>query len=428
MYISINVDTDFELTSLIDLPKYKIIMESAGMKINKSALAREFGVDRRTIDKYLNGYQPRKTRKRRSKIDDFYPIISLLLSKESKQKFYYKRILWQYLKDQHALTCSQSHFRKYISSKPEFQSYFDRGKAKKGTSAIIRYETPPGKQAQFDWKENIKYITKDGDVLYINIGVLLSSFSRLRFYLLTISRSQQILMSFLTEAFERMGGAPQTLLVDNMKSVMDHPRTPYTKGIVNERFDHFAKDYGFQVKPCVAGKPQTKGKVETIMKLLDEIHAYQGVLDYEGLHQLVEKLCERANYSYHQGTGKIPILMFEKEKNLLNPLPKKVIRDSYKIPHKRVTVNPASMITYLSHQYSVPPEYIGKQVKLQVHDQYIHIYYNTDLIARHAISESKLNVQSDHYQTILSNAHHYEETEDWAKKNLEAIGAVYNNE
>ncbi|MBM7707811.1 hypothetical protein JOD03_002760 [Chryseomicrobium aureum] len=58
------------------------------MKINKSELARELGVNRRTIEKYLMGFIPKRTRNKRSKIDEYYSIISILLSEDSKQKFY----------------------------------------------------------------------------------------------------------------------------------------------------------------------------------------------------------------------------------------------------------------------------------------------------------------------------------------------------
>lgn len=52
------------------------------------------------------------------------------------------------------------------------------------------------------------------------------------------------------------------------------------------------------------------------MKLLDEIHAYQGKFNYEELHSFVQQLCNRINHQYHQGTGKIPILHIQKERNL----------------------------------------------------------------------------------------------------------------
>src|SRR5699024_9292879 len=110
---------------------------------------------------------------------------------------------------------------------------------------------------------------------------------------------------FPTESFEAIGGVPKTILVDNMKTVMDESRTAHKPGVVNERFYQFSKDFGFDVQPCVAYSPRTKGKVEAPMKILDEIHAYQGKFTYEELHQFIHELCDRVNHEYHKGTGKI---------------------------------------------------------------------------------------------------------------------------
>ena len=62
---SLNKENNFKLNSLEDLEKFKVMMDRSNLKINKSQLAREFGVDRRTIDKYLNGYK-RKNKKNTS--------------------------------------------------------------------------------------------------------------------------------------------------------------------------------------------------------------------------------------------------------------------------------------------------------------------------------------------------------------------------
>lgn len=426
MHISLNVDVTFEIKSLSDLPKFKQMMEYMKMKINKSKLAEELGVDRRTIDKYLKGFVPKRKREKPSKIDPYYEVIAILLSEDSKQVFYYRRMLWQYLKDNHGLECGASTFRAYIARTPEFNAYFEEDKRIASPKGTVRYETLPGKQAQLDWKENILFETKDGEKIEINIAALILSNSRFRAFYLSISKSQSTLLSFLTETFEAFGGVPEEILTDNMKTVMDEARTDYRPGKVNAKFDQFAKDFGFKVRPCIAGRPRTKGKIEATMKLLDEIHAYQGQLTLEELYQFIQDLGNRINHQLHQGTGKIPIIEFKKERNHLLQLPTEKVRDSYRIKHTLVKVNASNMISYKSNQYSVPSEYQGKKVGLQVYDDYLWIYYNMNLIAQHPISNAKLNYQEAHYKaSLLVSTPRYPEIDELAKRNLATIGEVY---
>ncbi len=430
VYIKLDIPTEFEVKSLTDLPNLKNLMENVKMKVNKSQLARELNVDRRTIDKYMNGFTPKGTKKKTSKIDVHYEVIVDLLSDNSKQTFYYMRVLWQYLTDNHGLQCSQSTFRAYINRKPEFKKYFEEGKRTvSSNSGKVRYETSPGEQAQLDWKESIKFETKDGEIIYVNVAVLLLSYSRFRVFHLNISKSQSVLLSFMTEAFETFGGVPKVIVTDNMKTVMDEARTEHFSGTINNKFAQFAQDFGFKVQPCIAGRPNTKGKIEAPMKLLDEIHAYQGKFSFEELHDFVQKLCTRINQTFHQGTGKIPMFALKQEKNLLQPLPQSTIRDSYKIKHKLVKVNTSGMISYKSNQYSVPPEYQGKTVGLQVYDNQIYIYHNMKLIVQHKVSQSKLNYKEEHYKKALAKSlPKYPNIDNLAKQNLSVIGEVYKNE
>ncbi len=124
MLIQIDIHSKIEIDRLGDLHKLKLIMEKNNLKVNKSEIARDLGIYLRTVDKYLNEYVKSTTRNLESKIDSFEPIIKKLLSKDSIQIFYYKRILLQYLKDTHGLDCAQSSFRKYISNHPGFNQYF----------------------------------------------------------------------------------------------------------------------------------------------------------------------------------------------------------------------------------------------------------------------------------------------------------------
>ena len=430
MIYKVHINPEIKINSLEDLHKLKLLMEVNNLKVNKSQIARELGVDVRTVGKYLNGYVKPITRNRKSTIDNFKPIIRSLLSEESIQVFYYKRVLWQYLKDNHGLDCAQSSFRRYISNNPEFNDYFKR--RKKGyisNNSSMRFETDKGQQAQLDWKENIDFVLSNGEVININIFVLILSYSRFRVYKLSLEKTQDILFSFLNESFEAFGGVPKEVLTDNMKTVMDEPRTAYRNGKTNNKFQQFADDYGFKVRPCIAGRPNTKAKVEAPMKLLDEIRAYNGTLNIDELHELVSKLNNRINSTCHTSTGKIPVLHLEKEKDFLLELPTEQIRNRYNIITTSVKVNRQSMISYKSNQYSVPPEYIGKKLKLQVYDNQLHLYYNTNLVTIHEIKNQKLNYHDSHYLQIssLTFKNNNYEMNEIAKNNLRMIGEIYGN-
>ena len=51
------IHTDFQIKTLKDLIKLKPFLEDGTLKVNKSQIARELGKDRRTVDKYLTGYE-----------------------------------------------------------------------------------------------------------------------------------------------------------------------------------------------------------------------------------------------------------------------------------------------------------------------------------------------------------------------------------
>ena len=166
------------------------------------------------------------------------------------------------------------------------------------------------------------------------------------------------------------------------------------------------------------------------MKILDEIRAYNGKLNYRELVELVTRINNRVNSQVNQGTGRIPLMYYNKEKAFLNSLPADNIRKPYQITTNTAKVNHSSMFNYKCCQYSVPPEYIDKIVSLQVYDGYIHVYCNTEFITIHQLSSKKLNYISEHYAAIARKSHIFrdEHIMDRAKENLEIIGKVYDYE
>ena len=94
------INSSFTVTSLSDLPLLRNILEACNLKPNYSLLGRELGYDRRTIKSHYENGTPDPHRHKPSIIDAFYDIIQTLLSDDTPQQFYYKRVLWQLLSRQ----------------------------------------------------------------------------------------------------------------------------------------------------------------------------------------------------------------------------------------------------------------------------------------------------------------------------------------
>ena len=97
------------------------------------------------------------------------------------------------------------------------------------------------------------------------------------------------------------------------------------------------------------------------------------------------------------------MLLFQKEKEYLQPLPNRKVIESYLNHDRQINVQKDSLITYKGNRYSVPPAYIGKTVLVRQQDDKLIIYYNTKPVAVHSLSVKKLNYQKEHYTELLSS-------------------------
>lgn len=86
-----------------------------------------------------------------------------LLSAETDQIFYYKSHLYRYLVREKGISCSRSNFNYYILKHEKFAEYFKPNKKKDA----VKSETSFGKQAQFDWKEKLKFSFKKRRRVYL---------------------------------------------------------------------------------------------------------------------------------------------------------------------------------------------------------------------------------------------------------------------
>lgn len=143
-------------------------------------------------------------------------------------------------------------------------------------------------------------------------------------------------------------------------------------------------------------RPQNKGKKETQNKVVDQLKNYNGTYqDLIDMHEKLEMIGQEDNLSISQATKFPRIFLFEKEKDDLNPLPTKEVRQKYYLSLNEVYVSNESMISYKSNKYYVAKKFIGLKVGLIVVRDELHIYYNNKIICVHKITNHLLNIKKN---------------------------------
>jgi len=183
---------------------------------------------------------------------------------------------------------------------------------------VVRFETPPGHQAQVDWSGLGRHALPAGQRTP-QLFVMVLGYSR-ALYAEAVWRAD--LPTFLAchaRAFAYFGGVPAEVLYDNAKVVVlerlaDGPR--YNPGLLD-----LAGRYGFAPRLCRPYRARTKGKVErSIGYVKDRFFVGRTFTDLEDLNcQLLGWLDAVANRREHATTGERPAERLLRER--LAPLP-----------------------------------------------------------------------------------------------------------
>ncbi len=387
--------------------------------MNKSELARRMNCSRQTINAKLKKVNNKTTKNKRiytTKLDGFKDIIETKVEKYACSAM----SIYLLLKDKYGYPGGYSSVARYVSNFKQEQK----------VKVTIRFETTPGYQAQVDWKEKLELVDSSNATYIINIFLITLGYSRMKFVKLTFDRTQTTLFECLTSAFEFFGGVTDEILFDNMKTVVDHAKSDFSNVVINEKFAQFAKDTGFTIRACRAFRPETKGKVEILAKIMNRLKAYNGEFsDQYDLIKIVDDMNISLNNEIVQGINQKPIDRFKKEKNTLTPVNIEILKP-YFIRQKEYKVSKESMITYKGKKYSVPTAYIGKYVTVTEGDSTIYIYYSTNFICSYDILiDCFLNYKEEHYKEILSKSAYGNKTDkeldSIIKKNLQHLDNLW---
>ena len=390
-------------------------------KVNISETARRFGCCWRTIDRRLHPEKYKKDKKKRvysSKLDCYKNIIDEKIENNNIPS----TGIYFLLKNKYGYTGKYGIVNKYISSK----------KKKIINDLTIRFETIKGYQSQVDWKEKMKLHDTTGNEYIISIFLIVLGNSRYKYIELTYDQTQPTLFKCLINAFKYFGGTTEEILFDNMKTVVDQAKSNFTEVVINSKAMQFSKDANFKIITCRPYRPKTKGKVETLAKIMNRLKAFDNEFkNKEELNLVVDQLKKQLNFEEKsQATNEIPKILFEKEKEYLKPVNYEILENYYCLPQKTYKVSNESMITYHGIKYSVPIQYIGKQITVLEEDNIIHLYYNKLLVYTYEKNTKyRYNYKKRDYIDILKNSTFNAKTEkeinDYIEKNLNSLDGIY---
>ena len=342
-----------------------MIKDLASKGKSAGEISLEVGVAENTARKYMT--QPAKEhglkgRKKVSKLDPYKPYLQELMN----QGIFNCVVLLRRIRE-----------KGYEGSLTILKDYVHDFRPAKASPAAQRYETLPGKQAQMDWGM-CPYTDAKGVLHHTPALAMILGHSRNKYVEFTSRCDLRSLQRCMVNAFEYFGGVPEIILTDNMKTVVDHREGK--RIIWNPQFADFAVQMGFVPKVCRIRRPQTKGKVERLVRYVKD-NFLPGRLfeDLEDLNRQVLQWCRDVDSIPHSTTGKIPLQELANEQ--LRPLPEQNIINLYRWESRKVTRD--GFVSFDGIRYGVPWQYSGQEVQVRLHSGNVEIYKGESLLARH---------------------------------------------
>ncbi len=332
-------------------------------------LAAMTGRSRNTIRKALREKLPQQviTRKRASKLEDFKQYLGDRVRECGLSAV-------RLVEEIRAMGYSGSirTVRRFVASVSE-----DRPQKRR----TVRFETPPGKQAQADWAYCGRFPDADGRMVPIYAFVIVLAYSRMMFVEFTTSMKLPWLIRCHQAAFRFFGGWPLEILYDNMKQVtLGRERW-------NPLFADFVDHYGIAARTHRIRRPRTKGKVERMVDYVKESfltgRTFNGIDDLNA--QVMHWLDTVAHVRIHGTTGVAPIERWPQE----GLIPYESIAPYHLDQSVARKADWEGYVRFGRSRYSVPPEIAGKNVIVSQREQKIVIRCGEMIVAEHPPADRK---------------------------------------
>ncbi len=296
-----------------------------------------------------------------------------------------------------------------------------------------RMESEPGLEAQVDFGTGAP-VMQDGKRRRTHVLRVILSHSRNSYSEPVFRQTTENFIRVLENAFRHFCGVPKTLVIDNLKAAVT--KADWFDPDLNPKVVMFARHYGTVILPTKPYTPHHKGKIESGIKYVKD-NALKG-RSFSSLEEqkrfLLEWETDVADTRIH-GTAKKQVRrMFETERAALQALP----LESFPFYHEgRRKVHRDGHIEVAKGYYSVPPEYLAREVWVRWNSRMLRVFnMNHQQIAVHVlvppgrfntirahIAGEKISGVERGAEYLLSKAVHIgKDATEWAVAMLESRG------
>jgi len=346
--------------------------------LSVAVIARKTGLDRKTIRKYLDRgleapvYGPRQPRPRRLEAYEDY----LRERIASFPDLSGKRLLREIVKCGYrgGYTAVTDFLR---DVRPPQRAVFER-----------RFETPAGQQAQVDFAEfKVGFDDEPGVTRKVWLFSMVLGHSCWLWGRFCAGQDLQTVLRCHITAFGAMGGAPEEVLYDRMKTAVIGEDA---EGVVtyNKSLVSLLNHYGCAPRACRPYRAKTKGKVERPFRYIrQDFFLGRSFRNMDDLNaQFDQWRTGIANPRVHATTGRIVDQAFIEEQPALITLPgiaySAVLTIERRVSHE-------GMVSLGGNLYSVPDATRKRVVEVQNHPNEVRIFEDGTLIASHPVLEGK---------------------------------------
>ena len=332
---------------------------------SKRRIARELGIDRVTVRRYLAMPPPNSPTNPRTGSQERFGPKSLCehLGQEIECKLAaglsIQRI-YQDLVADHQFAGSYHSVRRYV------------GKLQPaGPLPFRRMECEAGAEAQIDFGQGA-WVTENGKRRRPHLLRVVLSYSRKGYSEVVWRQTTESFIRCLENAFRSFGGVPKTLVIDNLRAAVT--QADWFDPELNPKVESFAEHYGTVILPTKPAMPRHKGKIEAGVKYAQN-NAVKG-RSFESLSGqnlfLAEWEKTVADTRIHGTTKQQVGPLFEQfEKTALLALPQSLFPT---FEEAKRTVHRDGYIEVQRAYYSVPPEYVAREVWARWEPRLVRVY------------------------------------------------------